>query len=153
MIDSVPFEIQTDNLPNTSPRLEFRVGSCLCWSKEYRESSYTEFLKQPKHLTPFHGTWRKRVFDVEVPKCAIGTHKPERGGSVANACTALQWEQAISSLRSGKSNNERFRSPEKLLYLKWQQVHSLSMFICSPFSCRLWTCMSWSTERSWKYSC
>jgi hypothetical protein len=57
----------------------------------------------------------------------------ERGGGVLLMhALPLQVEQAISSLRSGKSNNEHFSSPEELLNLKWQQVPSLSIFIGSP---------------------
>jgi hypothetical protein len=59
----------------------------------------------------------------------------------------LHREQAISSLRSGRSNNEHFRFPEQLLNLEQQQVHILSMFICSRFSSKILTRASRSTVR------
>lgn len=66
------------------------------------------------------------------------------GGSVANARAAASATTGNFLAAKWQIEQWTLQVPRKLLDLKWQQVHSLWVFICSPFLCKLLTRVSWS---------
>lgn len=56
----------------------------------------------------------------------------------------LQRQQAISSLRRGKSNNEHFRSPESFWTWNGNKYTVSGCSFVHPFLCKLLTRVSWS---------